>query len=51
MFVPPPFRFDYGFNALTFLGRYLHKHHPRNIAKRKAERKANFAYLCRRAVS
>lgn len=51
VFTAPPFKFDYGFNAMTFLGKYLHKHHPRNIARRLAERKANFQYLCKRAVS
>jgi hypothetical protein len=50
-FSAPPFHFKYGFNPLQFLGRYLHKFHPRNIARREAARKANFAYLCKRAVS
>jgi hypothetical protein len=50
VFVSPPFKYDHGFNALAFLGRYLHKHHPRNIARRIAERQNSFQYLCKRAV-
>ena len=51
IFKAPPFRFDYGFNPLSFLGRFLHRNHPRNIAKRVIAQKEAFDYLRKRAVS
>lgn len=50
VFNPPEFQFEYGFNPCLYLGKFLHKYNPKNIAKVYEKRGDSLKYLRKRAL-